>query len=1627
MKKSIFKKIGGLFLGLAMGLGVAAGVTAGNKASEVNAGSVTIDFNDIINGFGYTSGTKSNLSYTKSNVTLTASSISAKNGSCIQLVKSGTIISTEFPGVISSVYVADCKTTSSKTDGSFKVQGSTNGSTFVDVKSITGLSSTANSQTITFDTTKNYSYFKIVNGGDRVLLTSDIKVTYEEKAAALPLSISGDSTVYNGKTITLSASSNGTAVSGVTWSSSNTGVATVSNTGDVTGVGGTTSGASVTITAKKDGYEDATKTITVKADTKTLQSISASGAQSTFTLGDSFATTGLVVTGTYSHTNGDGDSQEQISTGITTSPAAGTKLNTVGSQTVTVNAGGKSTTYSINVNYAAVESVELDYEEGTLGKGAQTTLPGVTIEPANANQNYSWSDPVATEGIVYTYDPSTHELAIDANNVVEGTIQFTATATGNSSKTAIVVYSVQAAQIANITGVTASATGEIVAKQYVGDAFDPQGFSFAPTWSEGDHDDVVITANDISWNALVAGSNPTGTYSCADGEFTVIITGVTVVNDTVVSIAFTEGCDMTKKSYLTNETWNFGGLSIVGTMDSGRQAKIDSSKVSFSTDAVVATSTTQITVTAHYQGYEGTEPTKNINVTVTAFELDHLIVNATKTIFTLGDQFSFAGTITGYYNDNKTTKTVTSSEVNFEGYDPYTEGTQTVTASLKTNGSVTGTYTITVNKKTLQPGADYYAFADSISVGDTVVFYAPYVKKLMTSISTTSTKYGVAIDVELDSQSHLDVTNGLKFDVIAGSETGSFSFKNGTNYLRWNSGNSLDMAGTDVAKNTSWYIDWSTYSGHTCIKNANDTSRIMLWNYGSPRFACYASQTPKDDTSGYGFVDIYKRCQTQGEQPTAIKLNASPVANLSVNEGDTVSKSHFNVSVLYNTGTSSPITDYSIVNEKYSAGSNEITINYGTFTTKVIVNAAESAHLDHIEVVEGTGTRSFTRGTSFNSTGLKIKAYYSNTDKTKFPDRELSSGFTVTPLTSAQMNVADTYDVSVSYTENGVTKNTIYSVTVTPKVSTSVTIAGDGIEGSNGAYTLASGVTNEVDLTLGCDGDETAEFVQGDQNVVTFANGKLSVNSSTKTNEQITVSFKAGSASATLTVNISAAEGIQLISNNEIVAYVGSSFSYDINIQLNNVESATWTLPQGDFVIESETEDNTGFVGTIYFTDEVLDTLTFSAVTGKGETLSVDIEVLAVNDNIKSISAALKSGVTYTAGQGQTFSKDDLTVTYVRDSGANGTLLSSEFTVSGLPEGSFNRVASYQLTITSAENAEATASVTISVGMPTGENLVTSSTSYTPGTPTTSWSKLTGAGQLDAAEKVYIYNADKGYVSGYSSSDATVVDNLNSCIKFDVIIVDSSEGTFRLCDPTSKKEISSLSSNKFTISADSGKGAVFTVDEDGELVYVDGSGDERRLYANGNYLRCYKTTSSYDPFIVYISKTTPGQGTYNTTYSNNAMTATIYNFIALANETYASVCGSEGNNLKPDLTTWRSVLESDEYEALLADTNSYNLLKSAICGEGAYGPDGVYVASGEKQSSDMVIEFLQKYDRVVSNYATETDYNYLGRSVASSGSRINPIISLENITDSTWIIAVVSLVGLTAIGGYFFYRKRKEI
>ena len=125
--------------------------------------------------------------------------------------------------------------------------------------------------------------------------------------------------------------------------------------------------------------------------------------------------------------------------------------------------------------------------------------------------------------------------------------------------------------------------------------------------------------------------------------------------------------------------------------------------------------------------------------------------------------------------------------------------------------------------------------ATSIDVGDTIAIVCTSKKMQLTSISTTSTKYGIG--ATYSDINTLDMT--YVFTVVAGSSTGTYAFKNSSGqYLYWTSGNSL-ATNASLSANTSWTVTFT--NGNATIKNAKDATRILQWNASSPRFACYTS------------------------------------------------------------------------------------------------------------------------------------------------------------------------------------------------------------------------------------------------------------------------------------------------------------------------------------------------------------------------------------------------------------------------------------------------------------------------------------------------------------------------------------------------------------------------------------------------------------------------------------------------------------------------------------------------------------------------------------------------------------------------------------------------------------------
>ena len=82
---------------------------------------------------------------------------------------------------------------------------------------------------------------------------------------------------------------------------------------------------------------------------------------------------------------------------------------------------------------------------------------------------------------------------------------------------------------------------------------------------------------------------------------------------------------------------------------------------------------------------------------------------------------------------------------------------------------------------------------------------------------------------------------GRAYELTIESTANGYSIKIGGKYLYWNSGNTLSGADNFTATTCEWAISYS--GGTLTIASVKDATRLLKYNEGSPRFACYSSNS----------------------------------------------------------------------------------------------------------------------------------------------------------------------------------------------------------------------------------------------------------------------------------------------------------------------------------------------------------------------------------------------------------------------------------------------------------------------------------------------------------------------------------------------------------------------------------------------------------------------------------------------------------------------------------------------------------------------------------------------------------------------------------------------------------------
>lgn len=129
--------------------------------------------------------------------------------------------------------------------------------------------------------------------------------------------------------------------------------------------------------------------------------------------------------------------------------------------------------------------------------------------------------------------------------------------------------------------------------------------------------------------------------------------------------------------------------------------------------------------------------------------------------------------------------------------------------------------------------------ADQLVAGQKYILVNEEANVGMGVISSTSTKYGTTVSIAI-SNGAVDIDGTAVVELTLGGATGAwtFDFGNGA-YMYWSSGNSLNT-NSDATNAGAQWIATSTADGYV-LNNAGTPDRLLQFNSGNPRFACYTS------------------------------------------------------------------------------------------------------------------------------------------------------------------------------------------------------------------------------------------------------------------------------------------------------------------------------------------------------------------------------------------------------------------------------------------------------------------------------------------------------------------------------------------------------------------------------------------------------------------------------------------------------------------------------------------------------------------------------------------------------------------------------------------------------------------
>ena len=196
---------------------------------------------------------------------------------------------------------------------------------------------------------------------------------------------------------------------------------------------------------------------------------------------------------------------------------------------------------------------------------------------------------------------------------------------------------------------------------------------------------------------------------------------------------------------------------------------------------------------------------------------------------------------------------------------------------------------------------------------------------------------------------------------------------------------------------------------------------------------------------------------------TGISVKTAPT-KVTYNEGDNFDKTGMVIEATYSDSSTAAVTTYTVTDgNNLTAGKSTVTISYTedgvtkSCTQAITVNAAPATKtLSSISVKTAPTKVTYNEGDNFDKTGMVIEATYSDSS---------TAAVTTYTVTDGNNLTAGKSTVTISYTEDGVTKSCTQAITVnavTPPAPTEYTITFD-VNGGSG--TIPSQTTSGQKLS----------------------------------------------------------------------------------------------------------------------------------------------------------------------------------------------------------------------------------------------------------------------------------------------------------------------------------------------------------------------------------------------------------------------------------------------------------------------------------------------------------------------------------------------------------------------------------